>query len=76
MAFCQSLEAYNEAFEDFYASLDKLEKRLSDQLHLDLKKTLNHELYNMNIRVINLNETNFRKKLANIYYTINSVLPF
>lgn len=29
MAFCQSPEAYNEAFEDFYESLEKLEKRLS-----------------------------------------------
>ncbi|MCD7857270.1 MAG: glutathione S-transferase C-terminal domain-containing protein [Clostridiales bacterium] len=29
MAFCQSPEAYNEAFEDFYDSLDKLETRLS-----------------------------------------------
>jgi len=28
MAFCQSLSAYNEAFDDFYDSMDKLEKRL------------------------------------------------
>lgn len=28
MAFCQSVEAYNEAYEDFYDSLDKLDKRL------------------------------------------------
>lgn len=28
MAFCQSPEAYDEAYEDFYESLDKLEKRL------------------------------------------------
>ena len=28
MAFCQSPEAYFEAYEDFYESLDKLEKRL------------------------------------------------
>lgn len=27
MAFCQSIGAYNEAFDDFYDSLDKLEKR-------------------------------------------------
>lgn len=27
MAFCQSYSAYEEAFEDFYDSLDKLEKR-------------------------------------------------
>lgn len=53
-----------------------LEKRLSDQLHLDLKKYLNKELFDMNIRVVNLNETDRRKKMANIYYTINSHLPF
>ena len=28
MAFCSSIEAYNEAFADFYDSLDKLEQRL------------------------------------------------
>lgn len=30
MAFCQSYTAYEEAFEDFYDSLDKLEKRFAD----------------------------------------------
>jgi putative glutathione S-transferase len=29
MAFCQSIGAYDEAYDDFYDSLDKLEKRLS-----------------------------------------------
>ena len=29
MAFCQSLEAYQEAFEDFYNAMDLLEERLS-----------------------------------------------
>ncbi len=29
MAFCQSWEAYAEAFDDFYDSMDKLEERLS-----------------------------------------------
>ena len=28
MAFCQSPEAYDEAYEDFYESLDKLDKCL------------------------------------------------
>ncbi len=28
MTFCQSPEAYDEAYEDFYESLDKLDKRL------------------------------------------------
>ena len=29
MAFCSSIEAYQEAYDDFYASLDKLEERLA-----------------------------------------------
>ena len=53
-----------------------LEKRINDQLHLDLKKLLNRELYDMNIRVVNLNETDKRKKILNLYYSINSILPF
>lgn len=53
-----------------------LEKRLSDRHHLDLKKKMNEELYNMGVRVVNLNETKRRKAMANIYFTINSLLPF
>ncbi len=53
-----------------------LQKRLSDQLHLDMKKKLNRELYDMNIRVVNANETKFRKKILNAYFVINSFLPF
>ena len=30
MAFCQSWEAYDEAYEDFFDSLEKLDKRLSE----------------------------------------------
>ncbi len=50
--------------------------RISDKHHMDLKKLMNEELYNMNIQVVNLNETDTRKKFANIYYTVNSILPF
>lgn len=53
-----------------------LEKRINDDLHLDMKKELNKELYEMNIRVINLNETKLRKKLINVYYVVNSHLPY
>lgn len=53
-----------------------LDKRISDQHHMDLKKLLNRELYDMNIRVVNLNETSLRKKAANLYFTVNSLLPF
>lgn len=53
-----------------------LKYRLNDQHHLDMKKLMNKELYDMNIRVVNLNETNFRKKILNTYYTINTHIPF
>ena len=44
--------------------------------YLDLKKFMNKELYDMNIRVVNLNETEKRKKAANFYFIVNSKLPF
>lgn len=53
-----------------------LDKRISDQHHLDMKKRMNRELYDMNIRVVNLNETGRRKKAINAYYIINTHLPF
>ncbi len=53
-----------------------LEKRISDQHHLDMKKDLNPELYDMNIRIVNLKETDFRAFALNVIFTINSILPF
>ena len=53
-----------------------LEKRISDQHHLDIKKVLNKELYDMNIRVVNLKETKFRAFALNVIFTINRWLPF
>lgn len=53
-----------------------LEKRISDEHHLDLKKNLNPELYNMNIRVVNMKETDTRARLLNIIFTINQILPY
>ena len=53
-----------------------LADRLSDRHHLDMKKEMNPALYDMNIRVVNLNETDRRKKMANIYYTVHSMLPY
>lgn len=53
-----------------------LDKRISDQHHLDMKKYLNPELYEMNIRVVNLNETKRRKRAINFYYIVNTHLPF
>jgi len=53
-----------------------LEKRISDKHHLDMKKYLNKDLYDMNIRVVNMKETNFRARMLNTIFTINSYLPF
>lgn len=53
-----------------------LEDRLSDRLHLDMKKRLNSELYDMHIRVVNLNETDRRKRIANFYFSVHSLIPF
>lgn len=53
-----------------------LEKRISDQHHMDLKKLMNRELYDMNIRVVNLNQPKSRARMLNVYFTVNSLLPF
>lgn len=53
-----------------------LEKRISDQHHLNMKKLLNPELYNMNIRVVNMKETKFRSFALNCVFTMNTILPF
>lgn len=53
-----------------------LEKRISDQHHLDMKKYLNPELYAMGIRVVNLKETDTRAFLLNCIFTMNTLLPF
>lgn len=53
-----------------------LEMRISDQHHLDMKKYLNQELYDMGIRVVNKQETLFRARCLNAIFTINSHLPF
>ena len=53
-----------------------LEKRISDEHHLDMKKYLNKDLYDMGIRVVNMKETNFRAFALNVIFTINSILPF
>lgn len=53
-----------------------LEKRISDQHHMDMKKYLNPELYDMNIRVVNMKETDFRAWALNVIFTLNMMLPF
>lgn len=53
-----------------------LEKRISDEHHLDMKKYLNKKLYDMNIHVVNMNDTDTRAKLTNIIFKINQILPY
>lgn len=53
-----------------------LEKRISDEHHLDIKKILNKELWDMGIRVVNVHETKTRAFLLNVIFTLNSHLPF
>lgn len=53
-----------------------IKDRIADKVHLDLTKYLNEELYNMKLRNVNLNETRLRKFMANIYFTLNSSIPF
>lgn len=53
-----------------------LEKRISDQHHLDMKKYLNPELSDMGIRVVNMQETAFRAFCLNVIFTANTILPF
>lgn len=77
MKYCFDITfAYNN--RKFLDSLFRvpLDKRISDQHHLDMKKYLNKELYDMNIRVVNMKETDFRAFALNVIFTINSILPF
>jgi hypothetical protein len=53
-----------------------LEKRISDEHHMDMKRYLNPELFDMNIRVVNMKETDFRARALNAIFTANMVLPF
>ena len=52
-----------------------LEKRISDQNHLDMKKVLNKELFDMGIRIVNMKETNTRAFLLNCIFTLNCIMP-
>lgn len=71
ITFCYN----NRRFLDllFHVPMDK---RISDQHHLDMKKYLNKELFDMGIRVVNMKETKFRARALNVIFTINQLLPF
>lgn len=77
MKFCFNitLPYNNRAFMDLLFRIP-LEDRISDKHHLEMKKVLNKELYDMNIRVVNMKETKFRANSLNALFTINSILPF
>lgn len=65
----------NRAFLDLLLRV-QLKDRISDRHHLDMKRLMNEDLFNMNIRVVNLNETKKRKRLINLYYVLNTHLPY
>lgn len=77
MKFCFDITIpyNNRKFLDLLLKV-RLEDRISDQHHLDMKKYMNKELFDMKIRVVNLNETKRRKQFANAYFTVNTHLPF
>lgn len=53
-----------------------LDDRISDRHHIEMKKYLNPELYDMGIRVVNMAETDRRAQLLNVIFTANMMLPF
>ncbi len=65
----------NRCFLDMLMSVP-LEQRLHDTHHMDMKRILNKDLYDMNINVINMHETDTRGVLLNLVFTINMLLPF
>lgn len=52
-----------------------LKYRISDKHHLDMKRVLNKELYDMNIRVVNMAETSNRARALNMVFNLNRILP-
>ena len=64
----------NRKFLDMMFRLP-LEYRMSDQNHLDMKKILNKDLYDMGSCVTNMKETRFRSFSLNVLFTLNSLLP-
>ena len=73
---CPLTFVYNN--RKFLAALNSvpLTDRISDTHHLAMKRELNRELYDMNIRVVNLKETANRARGLNLIFTLNNHLPF
>ena len=53
-----------------------LDKRISDQMNKDIIKCMDKELYDLNVHVINGNETKARELGEKMYFEIHSRLPF
>lgn len=53
-----------------------LEKRISDQLNQDIIKTMDKELFDLHVHVINGNETKAREIGEKVYFEIHSRLPY
>lgn len=52
-----------------------LKDRISDRHHLEMKRVLNKDLYDMNIRVVNMAETANRAHALNAIFILNRILP-
>lgn len=52
-----------------------LKDRISDRHHIEMKRVLNKELYDMNIRVVNMAETSNRARALNLIFNLNRILP-
>ena len=53
-----------------------LQRRITDKHHMDMKRVMNKELFDMDIRVVNMKETDTRAFLLNCIFTFNMMLPF
>ncbi len=76
MKYCFDITIFynNREFLDLLFRVP-LEKRISDQHHLDMKRYLNKELFDMGIRVVNMMETDNRARMLNVIFTANMKLP-
>ena len=53
-----------------------LNKRISDDLNRDIIKEMDRELFNLNIHVVNGNETKSREIAEKIYFTVHPLIPW
>ena len=53
-----------------------LQRRITDKHHMDMKRVMNKELFDMDIRVVNMKETDTRAFLLNCIFTFYMMLLF